>query len=114
MRTTLANGTDVTSLDSYRGTGLIRAAHRGYAAIVRELLGAGIAVDHVNNLGWTALLEAIILGDGGPEHVDVVAALLDGGADPNLADGQGVRPLAHARERGYDAIAALLVARQAR
>lgn len=110
LRLTLANGADVGSLDSYNGTGLIRAADRGHADIVRELLRTDIDVDHVNNLGWTALLEAIILGDGGERHTEVVALLLDAGADPNLADGKGVRPLAHAREAGHEEIARLLVA----
>ena len=58
------NGADVASLDSYNGTGLIRAADRGFVRIVERLLETEIDVDHVNNLGWTALLEAIILGDG--------------------------------------------------
>jgi ankyrin repeat protein len=52
----------VDDKDRYDGTGLIRAAERGHARIVRRLLRAGIAVDHVNRLGWTALLEAIVLG----------------------------------------------------
>jgi ankyrin repeat protein len=56
---TLANGADVGSLDSYDGTGLIRAADRGYTEIVARLLETDIDVDHVNRLGWTALLEAI-------------------------------------------------------
>ena len=44
-------------------------------------------VDHVNNLGWTALLEAVILlSDGGPRHQAIVRMLLDAGADPELAD----------------------------
>jgi hypothetical protein len=77
---------------------------------VRELLRTEIDVDHVNNLGWTALLEAIILGDGGPRHTEVVRLLLEGGADPNLADDSGVRPLRHARKAGHDEIARLLVA----
>ncbi|MFI0409385.1 hypothetical protein [Actinomadura sp. 3N508] len=44
-----------------------------------------IKVDHVNDLGWTALLEAIILGDGGPNHQQVVAHLLDAGAGQGLS-----------------------------
>ncbi len=110
LRLTLANGADVGAKDSFNGTGLIRAAHRGYADIVDELLRAGIEVDHVNGLGWTALLEAIILGAGGPEHTRVVQLLLDAGADPGLADNDGVTPLAHARARGFDAIAEALTA----
>ena len=108
LELTLANGADVRSLDSYDGTGLIRAADRGYAAIVARLLQTDIDLDHVNRLGWTALLEAIILGNGDAEHVEVVRQLVEAGADVNLADGQGVTPLAHAEDAGYDEMAAIL------
>lgn len=110
LRLTLANGADVAAKDSFNGTGLIRAAHRGYADIVDELIRAGIEIDHVNGLGWTALLEAIILGSGGAEHTRVVQLLLDAGADPGLADNEGVTPLAHARARSFSAIADALTA----
>ncbi len=65
-------------------------------------------VDHVNNLGWTALLEAIMLGDGGQRHVEIVKLLIEAGADVNLADNDGVTPLRHARSRGYAPMVALL------
>ncbi len=110
LRLTLAHGAEVAAKDSFNGTGLIRAAHRGYADIVDELLRNGIEIDHVNGLGWTALLEAIILGQGGDEHTRVVQLLLDAGADANLADNDGVTPLGHARARGFDAIAEALTA----
>jgi hypothetical protein len=109
LELTLANGADVDAKDSYNGTGLIRAAHRGYPEIVERLIGAGIELDHVNRLGWTALLEAIILGDGGRDHVETVRLLVDAGVDVNLADGQGVSPLAHAERAGYDEIASILL-----
>jgi ankyrin repeat protein len=110
LQLTLAAGGDVHSLDSYNGTGLIRAADRGHVDIIEELLKTDIDVDHVNRLGWTALLEAIILGDGGPRHTEVVRLLAAAGADVNLADGSGVSPLAHARQRGFAEIAAILEA----
>jgi len=75
---------------------------------VRLLLTTGIAVDHVNNLGWTALLEAVILGDGGAAHTEIVRMLLAAKANPNLADRQGVTPLQHALQRRQAAVAALL------
>ncbi len=106
----LANGADVNAKDSYNGTGLIRAAHRGYAEIVQRLLEAGIEVDHVNRLGWTALLEAVILGDGGDAHVETVRVLVEGGADAEIADREGVTPLVHAERSGYEEIAAILTA----
>jgi ankyrin repeat protein len=108
LQMSLANGADVHSLDSYNGTGLIRAADRGHVEIIAELLKTDITIDHVNRLDWTALLEAIILGDGGPRHTEVVRLLVDAGADINLADGDGVTPLEHARRRGHKEMTAIL------
>jgi uncharacterized protein len=108
LEVTLAAGADVAAKDRFNGTGLIRAAERGYARIVRRLLRTDSDVDHVNRLGWTALLEAIILGEGGRPHVATVRALVGAGADVNLADGDGVTPLTHARERGQREIVAIL------
>ena len=39
----------------------------------------GASLDHVNNLGWTALIESIMLGDGGPRHTETVRALVEAG-----------------------------------
>ncbi len=50
LQLTLANGADVHSLDSYNGTGLIRAADRGHVEIIAELLKTDIDIDHVNRL----------------------------------------------------------------
>jgi ankyrin repeat protein len=81
---------------------------------VRELLKTKIDVDHVNNLGWTALLEAVILGDGGPAHTKIVGLLVDARASVNIADRQGVTPLQHAQNRNYRAIAGILARAGAR
>lgn len=108
LKLTLEHGADVHSLDSYNGTGLIRAADRGHVEIIRELLKTDIKIDHINNLGWTALLEAIILGDGGKNHTEVVRILVDAGANVNLADRNGVTPLQHAKQRGFRDIIAIL------
>jgi len=112
LRMTLANGADLASVNRYGGTALIPAAHHGHPDIVRELLGTDIDIDHVNNLGWTALIEAVILGDGGPVHTEIVRLLLDAGADAKIADGDGVTPLEHARQRGYAEMIDLLVGAQ--
>ncbi len=109
---TLANeaGADPAITNRYGGVALIPASERGHVEVVRYLLTeSDVDVDHVNRLGWTALLEAILLSDGGPRHQEIVRLLIEHGADVDLADGDGVRPLAHARARGQEAIAALLV-----
>ncbi len=108
LELTLEHGAQVNAKDSYNGTGLIRAAERGYATIVGRLLETPIEVDHVNRLGWTALLEAIILGEGGAEHTEVVRKLVAAGADVALADGGGITPLAHARRQGFAQIVEIL------
>jgi ankyrin repeat protein len=94
----------------YNGTALIAAAHLGHAEAVRVLITAGAPLDHVNNLGWTALIESIVLGDGGTRHTDTLDALVKAGANVNLADRQGVTPLGLAKGRGYAAMVRMLEA----
>ena len=76
--------------------------------MVRTLIRAGAPLDHVNNLGWTAVIESIVLGNGGPRHVATLKALVDAGADINLPDRNGRTPLGLARSRGYGDMAAIL------
>lgn len=92
----------------YEGTALIAAAHLGHHEVVRRLIGAGAPIDHINNLQWTALIEAVVLGDGGPDHIATVKALVEAGANINIGDRNGVTPLQHAVSRGYEEIAAIL------
>ena len=100
---------DYTKRNRYGGNALIPACERGHVETVRLLLSRSkIDVNHVNNLSWTALLEAVILSDGGPRHIEIVKLLLAAGADPNIADKDGVTPLQHARNRRYDAMAATI------
>lgn len=114
LKLLLAAGARPTDTNRYGGTALIPAAEKGHPENVRLLLAAGVDPNHVNGLGWTALLEAVILTDGGATYQEIVADLIKGGADVNLADGDGVTPLAHARARGYAEIARLLEAAGAR
>jgi hypothetical protein len=109
LRALLAAGASAKLITSiYDGTALIAAAHLGHDGVVRELARAGAPLDHINNLGWTALIEAVILGDGGPRHVETVRALVAAGANTEIADRAGVTPLQHARSRGYAAMVMLL------
>ena len=92
----------------YDGTALIAAAHLGHDGVVRQLIAAGAPLDHVNNLHWTAAIEAVVLGDGGPRHLATLQALAQAGANLNLADRQGHTPLQLARSRGFTAMVKLL------
>jgi ankyrin repeat protein len=100
---------DVTLRNRYGGVSIIPASERGHVAYVRwALQHTDIDVDHVNDLGWTALLEAVVLGEGTERWQRIVAILLRNGADRSIPDRDGVTALEHARSRGYDEIAALL------
>jgi ankyrin repeat protein len=96
----------VTSI--YDGTALIAAAHLGHAEVVRTLIAAHAPLDHVNNLQWTALIESIVLGDGGNNHTETLRALVDAGANVNIPDGSGAPPLKLARSRLYHEMVAIL------
>ena len=111
LRLTLELGAspgNTTSL--YDGTALIAAAHLGHVEVVQTLIRAGAPLDHVNNLNWTALIESIVLGDGGERHVATLKSLVDAGANVNLGDGYGRTPLSLARQSGYTEMVAILTA----
>lgn len=97
LATGMANLEDT---NRYGGTALIPAAQNGHLKIMRILLGIAINVDHVNNLTWIALLEAVIPDDGGLVFQSIGGLLPDAGADPKIADKDGVTPLAHEKSRG--------------
>ena len=104
----IAHAPDVSIRNRFGGNALIPACEQGHVETVELLLKTPIEVDHINRLGWTCLLEVVLLGDGGKRHQEVVRMVLSAGADPNLADGQGVTPLAHAVARGQTEIAAII------
>jgi uncharacterized protein len=109
VKLAIASGGNARAITSpYKGTALIAAAHLGHAEVVSALIAGKAPLDHVNNLGWTALIESIVLGNGGPRHIATLEALVKAGANVNLADGQGVRPLTLAKSRGYTRIVEIL------
>jgi ankyrin repeat protein len=110
LRAMIPKKPDFSLRNRYGGNALIPACERAHVETVKLLLTTGIDVNHVNDLGWTCLLEIVILGDGGPRHVEVAKLVLAAGADPNIADKDGVSPLAHARGRGQEEIARLIEA----
>ncbi len=109
LRIALDGGGNPRAITSiYDGTALIAAAHLGHAEVVRMLIAAGAPLDHVNTLGWTALMESIVLGDGGKAHTDTLEALVKAGANVDIPDRDGVTPLSHARRRGFSAMTEIL------
>src|SRR5690606_8873322 len=109
LRILLAAGASAALVTSrYDGTALIAAAHLGHDGVVRQLIAAGAPLNHVNNLHWTAVIESIVLGDGGPRHQATLKALLGAGASTQLADRAGHTPLTLAKARGYSAMVEML------
>jgi ankyrin repeat protein len=90
------------------GTALIAAAHLGHDGVVRQLIQASAPLDHMNNLHWTAAIEAVVLGNGGPRHQTTLKALIDAGANLKLTDRDGQTPLQLARTRGFSEMVSML------
>ncbi len=109
LKLAIASGGNTGLITSpYDGTALIAAAHLGHVEVVQTLIDAKAPLDHVNNLRWTALIESIVLGDGGKNHIACLKALVDAGADVNISDGEGVTPLTLAKRRGYTKMVKIL------
>lgn len=108
LKLVLEAGANLKDINRYGGTALIPAAHHGHIETVKILLTTAVDKDHINNLGWTALLEAVILGDGGATHTEIVRLLVAAGANVNIADRDGVTPLAHAKRANYAGMVRIL------
>lgn len=109
VKKALNHGANFGVYNRYGGTALIPAAEKGHLEIVKLLVNTpGFPKDHINNLGWTALLEAVLLSDGGRVHINIVAALIDGGCNVNIADKNGITSLIHAKKQGYVEMVKLL------
>lgn len=109
VKTMVEAGCDLKRLTRFGGNGLTPAAEKGHVEIVRYLLeNTRINVNLTNTLGWTALIEAIILNDGGPVAQEIVTLLLRHGAKPGMTDERGITPLELARKHGHHGIAAII------
>ena len=110
LKLTIDANADPTITNRYGGTALIPAAEHGYVDVIKELLTrTEIDVNHINNLGWTALMEAIILNDGNEKQQQTIQLLIDHGADVNIPDNDNVTPLEHARNKGFKKIEEILL-----
>jgi len=109
LKIALEGGTDPRAVaGNYDGTALISAAHLGHVDIVRALIAAKAPLDHVNAMGWTALLMCVVLGNNSKEHIATVEALVKAGADVDIKDRGGNTALGHARARRYDEMIKIL------
>ncbi len=108
LRRMIPKGPDFSLRNRYGGNALIPACHYGHVDTVKLLLSTKIDVNHVNDLGWTCMLEIVILGDGGADHVEIARLVLAAGADPNIVDKDGVSPFVHARRKGQSEIARVI------
>ena len=111
VKAALDHGADFSVVNRYGGTALIPAAEKGHLDVVQLLSSTeNYPIDHVNRLGWTALMEAVVLGNGDPTQTAIVQTLLEAGADASIPDKNGVSALTHAKQRGFSEIVTLLEA----
>ena len=109
LKMCLENNADFTVFNRYGGSALIPAAERRHQEIVEILLKVpNFPINHVNNLGWTALMEAIVLGDQNAKQVKMVKTLVEGGCDISIPDFDGITPLQHAKSRSLDEVISIL------
>ena len=105
----LTHGVDFKVYNRYGGSALIPASEKGHVETVAELLKVtGFPINHVNNLGWTAVLETVILTNGGPKFIQILKMLVDAGCDVNIPDSDGVTALTHAKRQKYQAMIKIL------
>ncbi|WP_438824807.1 ankyrin repeat domain-containing protein [Bacillus sp. JJ1532] len=110
LKLTIEAGADPAMINRYGGTALIPASEHGHIDAIKEILSkTDIDVNHVNDLGWTALMEAIVLNNGGERQQQAIQLLIDHGADVNIPDRNNITPLQHAREKEFKEIEQILL-----
>ncbi|ALS77220.1 ankyrin repeat domain-containing protein [Planococcus kocurii] len=98
-----------TIVNRYGGNTLIPAAEKGHLDNVKLLLEDGsVNIDHQNNFGYTALIEAVALTDGSEIYQQIVQELITFHANKELRDNSGKTALDYAKEKGYTAMVELL------
>lgn len=106
----LAHATpDQAITNRFGGNALIPAAEKGHLDNVKILLAdKRVNVNHQNNYGYTALIEAVALRDGSQIYQEIVAELLKNGADPTILDNYGKSAQDYADQLGYGTISKML------
>jgi len=100
---------DLEIRNYYGGNALIPAAEKGHYETAKLLLEkTDIDVNFVNYLGWTALLEVVLLSKNKSMQLKMAKLLLDHDADINIKDNNGVSALVHVRKNNHEALALLL------
>ena len=59
-------------------------------------------------MGWTALMEAVVLGDGSKKYQEIIQILKDAGANLQIPDSNGVTALQHAKNKNFNEIVKIL------
>ena len=105
----LQHGARFDIYNRYGGTALIPACERGHLDVVKVLTAKpNYPINHVNRLGWTALMEAVVLGNGSQVYIDIINTLVKAGCDIHVPDKDNVSALEHARAKGYVEIVQIL------
>lgn len=99
----LENATpDEMVFNRFGGNSLIPAAEKGHLENVKLLLESSESnIDHQNDFGYTALIEAVALADGSKVYQDIIKVLLENGANPHLRDNNGNTALDYAHQLNY-------------
>lgn len=99
---------EVTQINRFGGTALLPSSEKGFIRVVQLALGIEVPVNHVNKLGWSALLEAVVLGDEGFLYRDIMFELLNADADKTIQDFDGKTVIDYAKEQGKYTILSVL------
>ncbi|WP_430602494.1 hypothetical protein IGJ02_002914 [Enterococcus sp. DIV0724b] len=99
---------DLASVNRFGGTALLPSSEKGYLRTVQLCLAAGVPVNHVNRLSWSALLEAVILGDGGFLYQDVIRELIQHHADIAQIDDTGKNAHDYAKETANEKLISIV------
>lgn len=100
---------DQTVYNRFGGNGLIQAAEKGHLDNVRLLLADdSVDIDHQNNYGYTALIEAVALRDGSEIYQEILQELVNHGANQTLRDNYGKTAEDYAKELGYQKMLEIL------